>query len=315
MLKTRRRRIVFGAFLLLIALAFADYWLYPVLPIGGQTHNQGKNGLWIRYKWYFGEETDFEKLARRLQEGEFRYAYFHVRFVNRDGGLHFRYPKQAKRLNQEIAKRAPATLRLAWIYIGNKRADGNVDLSKEAVRRKIVAEAKWLVEECGFDGIQWDYEICPDGDQGFLALLDEGREALPGVFVSAAVPTTYAWPLTGVSWSQGYVQEVANRVDQLAIMGYDTGLYFPRAYAGHLKGNVQRFAEAAEGRCTVILGLPTYWEGPKSHNPRAENLKTALRAVRGIKDWPAVFEGVALFADYTTDEEEWDLFRRFWSGD
>ena len=35
------------------------------------------------------------------------------------------------------------------------------------------------LEECGFDGVQLDYEICPDEDPNFLSLLEECRDAIP----------------------------------------------------------------------------------------------------------------------------------------
>ena len=67
-----------------------------------------------------------------------------------------------------------------------------------------------------------------------------------------------------------------------------------------------------------MLGVPTYGDGLRSHNPRAENLKNALRGVReGLADPSAArenFAGVAPFADYTTDDDEWETYKRDWLG-
>jgi hypothetical protein len=57
-----------------------------------------------------------------------------------------------------------------------------------------------------------------------------------------------------------------------------------------------------------LLGLPTYHDGGGSHHPRAENLRIALKAVREANG----VAGVALFADYTTDEAEWAWYERAW---
>jgi hypothetical protein len=76
-------------------------------------------------------------------------------------------------------------------------------LASAAVRAKMAAAARWLVTDCGFDGVQWDYEIVDDGDPHLLALLGETRAALPsGKLVSAATPI---WsPLAGRwGWSEG----------------------------------------------------------------------------------------------------------------
>jgi hypothetical protein len=310
--RSRRKRLLIALSVLLL-LGLGEYWLYPsFVTSSGLSKDQGRNGLWLRYKWYFGENTDFGSLANRLQRGHFRYAFFHVRFVNRDGSLHFRYLKQAQGLNREMKTRAPDVLRIAWVFAGNHAIDGNVDLRQKSVRTRMVDEAKWLVQKCGFDGVQWDYEICPDGDLGFLRLLEETRAALPKAFLSTAVPSAYSWPFVGLGWSEGYFRLVAATTDQMAVMGYDTGAYFPRWYVRHLQGSVRVIGQAAQNtKCKILMGLPTYGDGPPSQNPRSENLRMGLAAVLGT-DWPQAFEGVALFADYTIDEEEWAEYRKAW---
>ena len=60
-----------------------------------------------------------------------------------------------------------------------------VDLSSSSVRKNFgLSEAEWLVKTAGFDGIQWDYEVCPDGDRPLLSLLDGAKATLPGISVS-----------------------------------------------------------------------------------------------------------------------------------
>ena len=65
------------------------------------------------------------------------------------------------------------------------------------------------------------------------------------------------------------------------------------------------------------MGIPTYPEGTLSHNPRAENLQMALFGVRrgltraSLKNW----QGVAIFADYTSTDKEWQEFRALWPRD
>jgi hypothetical protein len=179
----------------LLLLLLADYALYPCLsPVGGPSGNRGENGLWLRYRWYFSERSDAEvrALAQRLTERQIRYAYFHVRHVTRDGALRYHYPVAARRLVATLHRDAPAVKVIAWVYAGNRHNApelGEVDLANAAVRRRMAAEARWLVKACGFDGVQWDYEICKGGDPHFLALLRETRAALPaGKLLSAAAP-------------------------------------------------------------------------------------------------------------------------------
>jgi hypothetical protein len=324
--RRRRRGWMRGLAVLLLLLA-ADYLLYPHLARpGGPSLNRGQNGLWLRYRWYFGErgEADVRRLAARLRENQIRDAFFHVRHITHDGTLRYHRREAARRLVAILHSEAPQVRAVAWIFAGNARLAasgvGDADLALPAVRRAMVKEARWLVEQCGFDGVQWDYEICPDGDPDFLRLLQETRTALPkGKLLSAAVPLWLPPPFGRWGWSEAYFAQVARRCDQLAVMCYDSGLYLPRAYVWLVRQQVSHVTGAvARGNpaCRVLFGLPTYGRGGLSHHAPAENLRMALLGVRaGLADpgtQPAVVAGVALFADYTTQPEEWKLYRSLW---
>lgn len=320
----KRLRWALALIFVTIVLAFLDYHLYPrYIGIGGESLNHGENGLWLRYTWYFGEkkESDYPALAARLKANGIRYAYFHVRFVLRNGDLKFRNLVQARELNRRVGELAPGVKRLAWVYAGNTRLDGNIDLMNPSVRKRMVAEAVWLVQDCGFDGVQWDYEICSDGEPGLLRLLEETRAALPkGALLGAAVPAWLPFPMSSYGWSEPYFAEVAKRCDQMALMVYDSGMYMPRSYVWLMREQCTRVTPVvarANPQCRVLLGIPTYTEGAISHNSRSENIRMALKGVREGMASPgadkSVFAGVALFADYTTDSQEWETFRRFWN--
>jgi hypothetical protein len=150
----RRWAATLGLLFLLLA---ADYVLYPRLShVGGKSFNRGQNGLWLRYWWYFGQRSDAElrALARQLTERQVRYAYFHVRHITRGGMLRYHHPAAARRLVSALHRAAPAVRVIAWVYAGNlHRAPElrEVDLANAAVRRRMVAEARWLVTACGFE--------------------------------------------------------------------------------------------------------------------------------------------------------------------
>lgn len=323
-LSRRRVRHFFAGLGILLLLIAADYVLYPhFAKPTAPAMNHGENGLWLRYTWYFGEHTksDISRLAAHLQSQQISYAYFHIRSVLSDGSLHYRFPIQARTLTTQLHVKAPKVKLFAWIYACN--AVGNstsVDLSDEAVRHKMVEEAVWLTTKCGFDGIQWDYEICIDGDPGFLALMRETRAALPkGKLLSTATPIYAIVPIKRLGWSESYFAEVAAACDQLSVMVYDTAMILPRAYVIMMHNQIWHVTSAvAKGNpnCRVLVGLPTYGDRTPSHNPDAENLTLALKGVReGLADHradPRVFAGVAIFADYTTDNAEWQIYRDWW---
>jgi hypothetical protein len=315
---------VLGSLVLLIA---GDYALYPhLVRVGGRSFNHGENGLWLRYGWYFSQHSHAElrTLAQQLTERQIHYAYFHVRHIARDGTLRYRYAERARRLVAAIHREAPSAKVIAWVFAGNRRVTdtgvGEVELGNAAVRRRMVGEARWLVTNCGFDGVQWDYEICDDGDPHFLALLRETRAALPpGRLLSAAVPIWLPAPFERWGWSEHYFAQVAAHCDQVAVMCYDTGIYLPRGYVCLVRQqaiHVTRTIARGDSRCRVLLGLPSYGRGGLSHHAYAENLRLALKGVReGLADPRAdrsAFAGVALFADYTTQPEEWETYRSLW---
>ncbi len=74
----------------------------------GRSANTGSNGLWLRYTRYFGEwnDRDLAELSQRLQSGQVRDAYCHVRYIMADGNLRFRNLEHARRLTAALHPRA-----------------------------------------------------------------------------------------------------------------------------------------------------------------------------------------------------------------
>jgi spore germination protein YaaH len=192
-----------------------------------------------------------------------------------------------------------------------------VDMNDHQVRDKAVSEANWLCRECGFDGIQWDYEFAANGGTALLQLLDATRQAIPGTFVSVATPMWYPGTLWG--WNEEYFRQVAQRCDQIAVMCYDSFFYLPRGYVwliGQQGHHVLKAVAEANPRCKVLLGVPTYDEGTAGHGHQSETVTMALKGVREGLARPRVrveaFEGIAPFAEYTTTEDEWRVYETWW---
>jgi len=308
--------------LLLFALLAADYFLYPRFSkIGGRSFNTGQNASWLDDSWYRGNATENPKqLIKQLKQHQIRDAYFHVRYIKKDGTLRFRNAASARHLTDAMHRGAPGINNIAWIYIGNERGLTGVDIGNVQVRKTIVQQIIWLTDKCGFDGVQLDYEICQDGDANFLALLTETRKALPkGKLLSVATPMCLLPPFRKFGWSEKYFSQVAANCDQMAVMCYDSGVYWPRLYVWLVRQQAIRVTQAtAKGnpQCRVVLGIPTYEKGGLSHHPYAENIRMALKGVReGLNDPNAqlsAFDGVAIFGDYTTDANEWQIYRKLW---
>ncbi len=123
--KRRRRWIRWTAAVFAVAFAILvdDYCCYPYGSFtNAPTANRGENGLWLRYTWYFGEKSsgEVDLLANRLVENQIRYAFFHARFIQKDGSLKFRYPEQARKLTDALHKQAPGVKLLAYCYAASR---------------------------------------------------------------------------------------------------------------------------------------------------------------------------------------------------
>lgn len=306
--------------LLLYVIDCATYLRFN--PPGGKSWNTGRNGIWLRYLWYFDQKTSDEKeaLVSRLAQNRFKYAFFHVRGTDVHGQMIFKYEDKARRLVDWIHDRLPETKAVAWLYVPSNFGREGVDLSDSTSRKNLVESCRWLVEDCGFDGVQIDYEFFPNDDKEFPFLLEDVRKAVgPLSLISVATPMWYPGALWG--WDDNHFTSVAEHCDQIAVMGYDSWLYSPRLYSGLMSQQavqVTRAVSRARNKCTVLLGIPVYDtdSGTPAHLTFAENIVSALKGVReGLSDpgaVPSVFEGVAPFAEYTMEEDEWQEYRRLW---
>lgn len=319
----RKRRWLIAGCPMVILLFLADYATYPLLahPVGPSL-NKGTNGLWLSDQRYRAPASPQEiaDLAQKLKSHQIRYAYVHVGSVDATGQLRLRYATNTLHTVRALHESDPGVSLIAWVYAGNSRGIGHVDLSNPATRANMAKQAGWLVTQCGFDGIQWDYEICANGDQNFLSLLEETRAAMPiGKLLSVATPMWLPAPFRHWGWNDAYFGQVANLSDQIAVMSYDSGLWWPRGYVwlvGQQAAHVNQDISRANPRCKVLLGVPTYVAGGLSHDPRSENLNLALIGVRdGLTSNGSnstAFAGVAIFADYTTKPSDWQTYARLW---
>lgn len=110
------------------------------------------------------------------------------------------------------------------------------------------------------------------------------------------------------------MKQVAQRVDQLASMMYDTALQSPREYARLMARWTCETIQWSEGT-EVLLGIPAYDdEGVGYHDPAAENLKSALsgihRGLRSLHALPGNYSGIAIYCAWEMDDVEWEYLQR-----
>lgn len=322
----RTLKIAVGIIAVVVAACVIDSLFYenqnPLSPISA---NKGENGLWLRYFWYAGKHADakdWQEMLTRLRVNQIKYAFFHVLTTTPDGSLKLHKLENAKKITESVHAAVPGTKVIAWVYVGAAPQPDGLDLNSEAVRKKLISEALWLTNDCGFDGVQWDYEFAANKSPALPKLLRETRAALPaGKFISVDTPMWYPGTLWG--WSKDYFTDVAAECDQVCVMCYDSYLPLPRAYAWLMAQQVLNVSEAvAEAnhrhhtQCRLLLGVPTYEDRTPAHRHEAESFANALRGISLGLRLPGtvsdVIDGIAIFADYTTDHDEWQAYQNYW---
>jgi hypothetical protein len=225
-----------------------------------------------------------------------------------------------------VARQAAPDLKvLPWVgglRVGYRRhRTGTVDLTDLSQRQRIVAECRGLMDE-GFDGVHVNIEPVANGDDNFLSLLRALRTAVGGGIVSVSAIRPGPMELPGAPnflWSPAYYARVAGEADQVVVMAYDTALPTPILYRRYM-AYVARTVDSTlsrSSRARVLVGIPTYDQTGLMHRIAVENPENALLGlVAGLRGRTGggTFEGVALYAGWTTDAQEWATYERLWRG-
>lgn len=116
-------------------------------------------------------------------------------------------------------------------------------------------------------------------------------------------------------WSQEYFGQVARRVEQVAVMSYDTGMPLPSLYGGYVAQQTELALRVTPESVDLLMGLPAYFADEWGHRGSAETVPAAIRGVRlGLSrqspDRQAF--GVAVYADFSASEQDWASYRQDW---
>ena len=329
--------MTFGRGLLRLALLFvvaallaaAYLSLAPIGDAAPHPFNHDRNAVWLAHRWLEKEQprAQMEALLKGLARHGIGYVYPHLIPFDSAGRLP-PHDREQMRSFLAVARRvAPEMKVLPWVgglRVGYKRTvQGTVDLADMVQRQRIVAECRGLVDE-GFDGVHVNVEPVGDGNLDFLALLRAVRTAVGPdriLSLSATRPGPISLPIArNFFWTTGYYDCVAAVADQVVVMAYDTGLPTPilyRRYVSYAAGKVTSELVRSHARARVLVGIPTYGETGLMHRAGVETLENGLlgcvAGLRGVGGG-GTFEGVALYAEWTTDPAEWAVYERVWRG-
>jgi hypothetical protein len=325
------RKAALGAAVLLAGAGGALVYLSRDAPRDFSPHpfNHDRNAVWLEHKWLEKVQSpaEMEELFAHLERRGIAYVFPHLIPFGPDGQLPPHSRDQMRAFLATARRVAPEMKVLPWIggvRSGYKRMrPGTVKLADLGQRQRIVAECRGLIDE-GFDGVHVNVEPVNEGNVDFLALLRALRTAVGNeriLSVSVIRPGPFALPMApNFLWTADYYTRVAGLVDQVVIMSYDTALptaALYRRYVAWAAAAVTTALADSRVRARVLMGVPTYDETGLMHRAAVESTENALLGVvTGLRGLGAggTFEGVALYAEWTTDEKEWATYERIWRG-
>jgi len=322
-------RAFFRALVLLVVLVAAACLYAAFAPYGDlapHPFNQNRNAVWLEHRWLEKPHSaeEMEQLFRFLDHHGVVYAYPHLIPFDSAGRLPLHNREQMRAFLATARQVAPNMKVLPWVgglRVGYKRSKpGTIDLADLGQRQRIVAECRGLMDE-GFDGIHVNVEPVANGDDDYLALLRALRAAVgtgilslsatrPGPMAPAFAPNFF--------WTADYYARIAETADQVVLMTYDTAIPTPglyRRYVAYAAAMVTADL-ARSSRARVLVGIPTYKDSGLMHRKGVETPENALiGVVSGLRGRAGgTFEGVALYAEWTTDPEDWAVYERVWRG-
>ncbi|MFF7971991.1 hypothetical protein [Streptomyces sp. NPDC007905] len=332
--RPRRRRAFIAAALLLLLLPLlgaetALRLTYTGDPAPG-TRTRHRDALWLGHAWVDGRKTDADvtALARRLEGTGIRDLYVHAGPLEHDGTLPKSAYSRAGWLIPALHRAAPGVRVQAWL--GDKLASESPDglhLDRAATRTAVVAATRRILAT-GFEGAHFDLEPLHSGDRDYLSLLDDLRalthahHALLSVAAHQIDPLPAFHSFWGATtghpkwWSQAYFGQVARRVDQIAVMSYDTMQPLQSLYGGYVAQQTGLALEVTPETTDLLMGLPFYHENRFGHWAHAETVPAAVRGVRlGLSrtDADRTRFGVALYVDFAATEGDWSAYRKDWA--
>ncbi|WUC49683.1 hypothetical protein OG266_15185 [Streptomyces sp. NBC_00554] len=326
------KRIALGLVLLLLLPALGAGIALRVNYAGDPgpgTQTRNRDALWLGHAWIDGRkvDADVEALAERLRDSGIRDLYVHAGPLEHDGTLPESAYPQAGWLIEAVHRELPGVRVQAWLgdVLASEGPDG-LRLEREETRAAVVGSTEQILE-AGFDGAHFDLEPLHSDDQDYLSLLDDLHAVTQdrGVPLSVAAHQIDPFPaansirgtLTGHPkwWSQAYFGQVARRVDQIALMSYDTALPLESLYGGYVAQQTSLALEVTPESTDLLMGLPFFHEDDLSHHENAETVEAAVRGTRlGLSRTDRDRErfGVALYVDFAAKESDWAAYREGW---
>ncbi|MFI8825885.1 hypothetical protein [Streptomyces sp. NPDC053431] len=293
------------------------------------TRTRGKDAIWLGHAWVDGrkKEADVAAFAERIKGTGIRDLYVHAGPLEHDGTLPAARHPRARWLVDAVHRTMPGIRVHAWLgdILATEGPDG-LRLEDARSRAAVVASARQVLD-AGFEGVHFDLEPLHSDDRHYLSLLDDlgaltrARKAPLSVAAHQIDPLPAAHTVLGALsgsekwWSQEFFGQVARRVDQIAVMSYDTWMPLEGMYGGYVAQQTSLALEVTPEGTDLLMGLPFFHEDDLGHHESAETVEAAVRGARlglGRTDPDRERFGLALYVDFAARDGDWQAYREGW---
>ncbi|MCX4764737.1 glycoside hydrolase family 18 protein [Streptomyces sp. NBC_01275] len=293
------------------------------------TYTRGRDAVWLGHAWVDGRkgEADVRALAGRLRDTGMRDLYVHAGPLEHDGTLPESAYANARWFIAAVHREAPGLRVQAWLgdVLASEGPTG-MRLERAGTRSAVVRSAREILD-AGFEGVHFDLEPLHSGDRDYLALLDSLHALTRAHHAQLSVAAHQIDPVPGFHsfwgattghpkwWSQWFFGQVARRVDQIAVMSYDTMQPLESTYGGYVAQQTSLALEVTPPSTDLLMGLPFYHENRFGHWAHAETVAAAVRGVRlGLSrtDAGRAHFGVAAYVDFAATEADWTAYEKGW---
>jgi hypothetical protein len=293
-------------------------------PVAGWARSSGHDALWMGRVWAEGDysRAGFDALTAHLRDSGISDVYVFAGQMDARG--HLDPAKYARARSFLAAFRAALPRIRVFAWLSGVLGGGNLNLARAATRGAIVTTVAALLRT-GFGGVHYDLEPVPSGDQDYLRVLDATRALDPAPELSVSVPKLeplpglrLPWQVAGIGpvfWTADYLTQVASRVNQVALMTYDTAMPLGSWYGGYVARETELALRAVPARVRLLIGVPCYHYTNLAHVASAETVAQAVHGVRvALTEQHARDRdfGVALFADYSATRQDWRSYVSGW---
>ncbi len=320
--------------LVVILFTLRACFFRPQTNFTGDHFNRGHNAAWLGVEWSMEphRKTEVNALVADLRRHQIDTIFVYVSYLKPTGLFNATYA-YARDFITAFKQVAPDITVQAWLGVPVKAPpntpvqSGYIDLTNVTIQQTIAEFSRLVVNDLGFDGIHFDPEPVLSGDTALLKVLDTirmaigpqaklsiaGREITP--FFPEAELIVNRW----FTWRADYYREIARRVDQVAVMAYDSHAPFGFWYEQWVRHQVINLTNSLQDTSAeLFIGISTSEELSTSHNPAAENMETGLNGLlAGLNDLdshPERIKGVAIYPYWETSEDEWATYQTLWIG-